>query len=75
MATWEAPISNSRTILFADAGAPHSVFGNRTAVGRRVHAWDEWFTIAGVARDSKYVSPNEAATKYLYAPYRQVFMS
>jgi len=66
---------NALPVLIVNQTFARHFFGNRTAVGRRVHAWDEWFTIAGVARDSKYVSPNEAATKYLYAPYRQVFMS
>jgi predicted permease len=50
-------------------------FGDRTALGHRVRVWDRWFTIAGVARDSKYVRPNEAATPYFYAPSQQAFMS
>ena len=68
-----------------DENAPHVVvvnqtfarhfFGNRTAIGRRVRIWDRWFSIAGVARDSKYVSPNEAATPYFYAASRQAYMS
>jgi predicted permease len=66
---------NALQVLIVNQTFARHFFGNRTAVGRRVRAWDKWFTIAGVARDSKYVSPNEAATKYLYAPYRQVFMS
>jgi len=68
-----------------DENAPHVVvvnqtfarrfFANRTAIGRRVRIWDRWFTIAGVARDSKYVSPNEAAAPYFYAPSREAYMS
>ncbi len=63
---------------FDDESAPHAIvvnqtfgrrfFGNRTAIGRRVRIWDRWFTIAGVARDSKYVSPNEAVAPYFFAP-------
>jgi predicted permease len=66
---------NALPVIIVNQTFARHFFGNRTAVGRRVYAWDKWFTIAGVARDSKYVSPNEAATKYLYVPYRQVFMS
>ena len=68
-----------------DENAPHVVvvnqtfarhfFASRTAIGRRVRIWDRWFTIAGIVRDSKYVSPTEAAAPYFYAPSRQAYMS
>lgn len=63
---------NATPVVIVNQTFAQHFFGNRTAIGHRVHAWDRWFTIAGVARDSKYVSPNEAATKYFYVPSRQV---
>jgi len=66
---------NTQPAMIVNQTFARHFFGNRTAIGRRVHAWGKWFTIVGVARDSKYLSPDEAATKYFYVPYRQVFMS
>jgi len=43
------------------------------AVGRRVQTLGEWYTIVGVARDSKYVKPTENAQPYFYIPLRQAF--
>jgi len=42
-----------------------------SAIGRRVFALREWYTVVGVARDIKYVKPTEAATPYIYVPVRQ----
>jgi predicted permease len=42
-------------------------------VGQKVHGWGRWFTVVGVARDSKYHTPNESARPYFYVPFRQVF--
>jgi len=64
---------NAPPVIVVNQTFARHFFGNRTAIGRRVRVWDRWFTIVGVARDSKYVSPNEAATKYFYAPSRQAF--
>ena len=46
---------------------------NRSVIGRRVHGWGEWFTIVGVARDSKYHWVTESAQPYFYIPIRQIF--
>jgi predicted permease len=48
-------------------------FGDREPLGRRVHCFGEWYTVAGVARDIKYIKPTEAALPYFYVPFRQVF--
>jgi predicted permease len=42
-------------------------------IGRRVHGWGEWFTIVGVAKNSKYHRVTEEAQPYFYIPIRQVF--
>ena len=46
---------------------------NRSVIGRRVHGWGEWFTIAGVAKDSKYHRVTESPQPYFYIPIRQIF--
>ena len=42
-------------------------------MGHKVYGWGDWFTIIGVARDSKYLEPNEAAMPFFYAPARQIY--
>lgn len=46
---------------------------NRSAIGHKVHGWGEWFTIVGVARDSKYHRVTENPQPYFYIPIRQIF--
>jgi predicted permease len=44
-----------------------------TPIGRRVHGWAKWFTVVGVAADSKYHTLNERPQPYFYVPFRQVY--
>jgi predicted permease len=46
---------------------------NRSVIGRKVHGWGQWFTIVGVAKDSKYHRVTESPQPYFYIPIRQVF--
>jgi predicted permease len=46
---------------------------NRSVIGRKVHGWGEWFTIVGVAKDSKYHRITESPQPYFYIPIRQIF--
>jgi len=46
---------------------------NRSVIGRKVHGWGEWFTIVGVAKDSKYHQLTESPQPYFYIPIRQIF--
>ena len=46
---------------------------NRSVIGRKVHGWGEWFTIVGVAKDSKYHRVTEGPQPYFYIPIRQIF--
>ena len=43
------------------------------ALGVRVHGWGRWFTIVGVARDSKTYRVTEGPTPYFFVPVRQVY--
>jgi predicted permease len=46
---------------------------NRGVIGHKVHGWGEWFTIVGVAKDSKYHRVTENPQPYFYIPIRQIF--
>jgi ABC-type antimicrobial peptide transport system permease subunit len=46
---------------------------NRSVLGRKVHGWGQWFTIVGVAKDSKYHRVSESPQPYFYIPIRQIF--
>ena len=48
-------------------------FAGRNPIGHRVRGWGSWFTVVGVAKDSKYQTPNEAPQPYFYVPFRQVY--
>ena len=46
---------------------------NQTVVGRKVRGWGKWFTVVGVAKDSKYHNISEGQRPYFYIPIRQIF--
>ena len=46
---------------------------NRSVLGRRVHGWGQWFTIIGVAKNSKYHQVTENPQPYFYIPIRQIY--
>jgi predicted permease len=46
---------------------------NQNPIGRQVNGWGRWFTIVGVAQDSKYHTLTESPQPYFYIPIRQVF--
>ncbi len=46
---------------------------NRNVIGRKVRGWGQWFTVVGIAKDSKYHSITEAQRPFFYIPIRQVF--
>jgi predicted permease len=46
---------------------------NRNVIGHKVHGWGEWFTIVGVAKDSKYHRVTENPQPYFYISIRQIF--
>ena len=48
-------------------------FNGRIAIGRKIHGWGEWFTVVGVAQDSKYHFLGESPLPYTYFPVRQVY--
>jgi predicted permease len=44
-----------------------------SVLGRKVHGWGRWFTIVGVAEDTKVLRLTESASPYFYAPVRQIY--
>jgi putative ABC transport system permease protein len=64
---------NSQKVMIVNQEFVRRFMGGRNAIGRRVHGWGEWFTIVGVAKDSKYHRLTESAEPYFYIPIRQIF--
>jgi predicted permease len=48
-------------------------FQNQSPLGHKIRGWGEWFTIIGIAKQSKYHSVTESPQPYFYASIRQVF--
>jgi predicted permease len=48
-------------------------FGGGYPIGRKVHGWNYWFTVVGVVKDSKYLTPAEGPRPYFYVPFQQVY--
>ena len=66
---------NAAPVMIVNQTFARHFFGGRAAIGHRVRSVDRWFTIAGVARDSKYLRPDEPATPYYYTLSRQAYSS
>ena len=63
----------SQLVMIVNQTFAQHFFGTANPIGRRVHGWGEWFTVVGVARDSKYHSLAEASVPYFYVPFRQIY--
>jgi predicted permease len=46
---------------------------NQYPIGVKVQGWGRWFTIVGVAQDTKIYRLTENATPYFYVPIRQIY--
>src|SRR5215470_20302681 len=69
---WHDEAATPRVMIVNQEFA-HRFLPNRNPIGHRVHGWGEWFTIVGVARDSKYHRVTENPQPYFYIPVRQIF--
>ncbi len=47
--------------------------GPGQVIGRQVHGWGSWFTVVGIAKDSKYNYLTESPMPYFYVPFRQIY--
>jgi predicted permease len=64
---------NSNPVMIVSETFARRFFAGRNPIGYRVQGWGRWFTIVGIAKDSKYDRPNEAPQPYFYVPFRQVY--
>ncbi len=65
--------SNSPRVMIVNQEFARRFLPNHSVIGHKVHGWGEWFTIVGVARDSKYHRVTENPQPYFYIPIRQIF--
>jgi predicted permease len=63
----------SNAVMIVNETFARKFFAGRNPIGRRVHGWGAWFTVVGVAHDSKYNYLAEAPLPYFYVPFEQVF--
>lgn len=63
----------SQLVMIVNQEFVRRFLGNGNAIGHKVHGWGQWFTIVGVARNSKYHRVTENAQPYFYIPIRQIF--
>jgi predicted permease len=64
---------NSQKVMIVNQEFQRRFLANHAAIGSKVHGWGEWFTIVGIARDSKYHRVTESPQPYFYIPIRQIF--
>jgi len=69
---WHDDLESQRVMIVNQEFA-RRFLGKGNAIGHKVHGWGQWFTIIGVARDSKYHRVTENAQPYFYIPIRQIF--
>ena len=65
--------ANSQKVMIVNQEFVRRFEANRVVIGSKVHGWGEWFTIVGIAKDSKYHRVTETPQPYFYIPIRQVF--
>ena len=65
--------ANSQLVMIVNQEFVRRFMANRSVIGRRVHGWGQWFTIIGIAKDSKYHRVTESPQPFFYIPIRQIF--
>lgn len=65
--------ANSEKVMIVNQEFVQRFFAHRSVIGRKVHGWGEWFTIIGVAKNSKYHRVTESPQPYFYIPIRQIY--
>ncbi len=63
----------SQPVMIVNQAFARRYFGGGQALGRQVHGWGRWFTVVGVARDSKHHTPNETPKPYIYVAFGQMY--
>ena len=65
--------SKSPRVMIVNQEFARRFLPNHSVIGHKVHGWGDWFTIVGVAKDSKYHRVTENPQPYFYIPIRQIF--
>ncbi|MGB7284334.1 MAG: ABC transporter permease [Candidatus Acidiferrum sp.] len=65
--------AKSEKVMIVNQEFVRRFLANRSVIGRKVHGWGEWFTIIGVAENSKYHRVTESPQPFFYIPIRQIF--
>jgi predicted permease len=64
---------NAPLVMIVNQSFTRRYFHGRDPIGRKVWASGRLFTVAGMARDSKYFSPTEPPRPFFYLPFRQAY--
>jgi len=62
-----------RKVAIVDQEMAERYWRTQDVLGRRIHTWDDWFTVVGVARQSKHHRLNESPDPILYLPILQAY--
>ena len=65
--------ATSQKVMIVNQEFVRRFLAHRSVIGRKVHGWGEWFTIIGVAKNSKYHRVTESPQPYFYIPIRQIY--
>ena len=64
---------NSPLVMIVNQAFVDHFFAGHSPIGRRIHGWGKWFTVVGVAQNSKYHYLSEAPLPYFYVSFRQIY--
>ena len=64
---------SSANVIIVNQEFVRRFFAGRIPIGRKIHGWGSWFTVVGVAANSKYHYLGESPLPYTYFPFRQVY--
>jgi putative ABC transport system permease protein len=64
---------NTQPVMIVNQTFAQRYFAKGNPIGRKVHGWGQWFTVVGVAKDSKYNELTEAQLPFFYVPFRQIY--
>ena len=63
----------SQPVIIVNQRFAKRFYGGANPIGRKVQGWGKWFTIVGLAKDTKFHTPDEDQRALFYAPFRQVY--
>ena len=64
---------HSPLVMIVNQAFVDHFFAGHNPIGRRIHGWGEWFTVIGVAANSKYHYLSESPLPYFYVPFSQLY--